>query len=467
MNRTVFLFSLAAALGLIGIAIGIVPMVKVRAPLPPTIVEAPPLQRSADGLVRLTAGLSDPFVALGAEREVFMKIGLEARDVAGRPSRIPVNVAMVLDRSGSMAGEKLEHAKSAARALVNRLGETDRFALITFGSDVTVAYASSPVTPAARDSMLAAIDSIQDVGGTNLSGGIEAGVAQVRANASRYGVNRVILCSDGQANEGVVETEPLLAMSRHFADEGVKLSTIGLGLDFNEDVMMGLASHGDGRYHYLRDPDQLESIFVGEFNRATQAVASNVELTLAPQPGVRIEQIIGYPSQSMGVSSSIRVPDLSSGERLKVVVKLGVLPSHPGNIDIAQVGLHYINIPGGQIAESAKVELAASVTRDERFALGNRDRAVLEDATKAESGFAYMQAAKYLRDGENAKALDLLRGARRVVETRNAFVKSADLSKFERMFDSEEKEVARPLSADDLSNKIKSMSAFGNQAAQE
>jgi Ca-activated chloride channel family protein len=398
---------------------------------------------------------------------VFMKIGLEARDVGGRPTRVPVNVAMVLDRSGSMAGEKLDHAKAAARALVNKLGEADRFALVTFGSDVTVAYASSPVTPSAREAMLSAIDSIQDIGGTNLSGGLEAGVAQVRSNAERYGVNRVILCSDGQANEGVVESESLLGMSHRFADEGVKLSTIGLGLDFNEEVMMGLASQGAGSYHYLRDPDQLETIFVSEFNRATQAIASNVEITLAPAPGVRIEQVIGYPSQSQGPVTTIRVPDLSSGEKLKIVVKVGVTASQLGSVDVSQIGLSYTNIPGGRIAEAANVKLAASVTRDEPFALANRDRGVLEEATKAESGYAYMQAAKYLRDGENAKALGLLRDTRRVVQKRNAYVKSADLSKFEKMFDSDEKEVARPMSADDLSNKTKSMSAFGNQAAQE
>ncbi len=466
MKRTVFLFSLAAALGLVALAIGIVPTIRARViPSPPPAPPSAPQPVSADGLIRLTAGLSDPFIYSGAEREVFLRIGLDARDVGTAPTRVPVNVAVVLDRSGSMAGEKLDNAKSAARALVARLGEADRFALVTFGSDVTLAYASSPVTPSAREAMVSAIDAIQDMGGTNLSGGLEAGVDQVKRHADRYGVNRVILISDGQANEGIVETEGLQHLARRFADDGVKVSTIGLGLDFNEEVMMGIAAEGAGSYHYLRDADQLQPIFVAELNRATQAIATNVELSIAPAPGVRVEQVIGYPWENRGDEATVRVPDLSSGEHVKVVVKLAVNAARPGSIDVSQVGLRYTNIPSGRTAASADVRLAASVTADQRFAMENRDRAVLEEATKAETGLAYMEAAKYLRDGDTARARSVLGVMRATVQKRNAYVKSADLSKFEKMFESDEQAVAAPMAPDALSDTTKKMSSFGSAAA--
>src|SRR5206468_7602583 len=140
-----------------------------------------------------------------------------------------VNLAVVLDRSGSMAGEKLENARRAAHELVDRLNEKDRLAFVTFGSNVTPLFPSTPCSGEAKAQMHRAIDKIYDMGGTNLSGGLEAGLREVKAHAGEYPVNRVVLISDGEANEGVTSHEGLVAISRHALRSGVSVTALGVG----------------------------------------------------------------------------------------------------------------------------------------------------------------------------------------------------------------------------------------------
>lgn len=462
MKRTVFLFSLAAALGLVALALGLTPIIRVVRPEPSKpATTSLPSPASADGLIRMTAGLSDPVLHAGAARKVFLKVDLDARAVGEKPTRVPVNLALVLDRSGSMAGEKLERAKTAARALVGKLSSEDRLAIVTYGSDVTLTFSTSPVTAAAREAMVAAIDAIQDMGGTNLSGGLEVGVAQIRQNRSHYGVNRAILISDGQANEGVVEPRDLAALARKIADQDVKISTIGVGLDFNEEVMLAIADQGAGAYHYLRDADQLESIFVAEIHRATTAIATNVELTIAPAAGVRVDQVIAYAWENRGEVASVRVPDMSSGEKVKVVAKLTVPARHVGDLDVAQVGLRYLNIPAGRVAEAANVKLAVAVTPDERFALANRDKKILEESTVAEAGSLQTEASRHVARGDDRKAQALMQQAATMIRSRNAYVQSAELDAQEKMFADEERSLALPMAPAERQHKAKSFQYFG------
>ena len=192
MKRTAILFAIAGGLGLFALVLGFAPALPltVATPVPtPITLPAPGLQSAGDSL-KLTASLSDPYLLSGGSREVFLKLDLEAIQIAGR-DRAPVNLALVLDRSGSMAGEKIENARKAARQLVAQLNEKDRFALITFGSDVTTLISSAVCTPEAKQRMYAAIDGIYEVGGTNISGGVEAGLAEVAPFKTQYSVSRV------------------------------------------------------------------------------------------------------------------------------------------------------------------------------------------------------------------------------------------------------------------------------------
>jgi Ca-activated chloride channel family protein len=217
MKRTALFFAIAGAVGLLALFVALVPQATTSTtvappPVVPNVSVTPPGPQQAGDALKLSAALSDPYLVLGGQREAFLKIDLDAVRREGT-DRAAVNLAIVLDRSGSMAGEKIEQCRRAARHLVQQLDGRDRFALISFGSDVTQVISSTLATPAAKQQMLSAIDGIVETGGTNLSGGLEAGLAELIAYRSQYNVSRIILLSDGQANEGISDPRGLAAIA--------------------------------------------------------------------------------------------------------------------------------------------------------------------------------------------------------------------------------------------------------------
>jgi len=209
--------------------------------------------------------------------------------------RAPINVALVLDRSGSMSGRPLEAAKDAAKRFAGFLGAGDRLTVVTFDSEVHTIFGPAP---AGDPVALEAIDRIQDGGYTNLSGGWLQGLTHVKSGLVD-GVNRIVLLTDGQANQGVTDGDLLVGMAGGAAQERVSTTCIGFGADFNEDLLQTMAKGGTGNYWYVEKDDQMAGIFAEEIEGlvalAAQNVVVEVELTHPKAAGVSFLQ--SYPVQ--------------------------------------------------------------------------------------------------------------------------------------------------------------------------
>ncbi|MFN7131799.1 MAG: vWA domain-containing protein [Myxococcales bacterium] len=423
MKRTALIFALAASFGMSALLLWLVPALRhgpapVAAPEPPAVPTPPtppvtPLLNTG-GPLTLRATLSDPFLHAGGLREVFLKIDLDAEKAAGS-ERAPVNLALVLDRSGSMAGDKIEHARRAARHLVAQLNERDRFALVTFGSEVTTLVESVQATPEAKQRLMAAIDGISEIGGTNISGGVEAGLAAIIAYKSRYAVSRLVLLSDGQANEGIVSPEGLSALSRKVNAQGVILSAIGVGLDFNEHVMESMADYGGGAYHFLSDSEQLAAIFDRELQQATRTVASSPVLTIRPKGGT-LQEVYGYLSEQDGGVMRVRLPDFAAGEHRKVVVRMLVPASSVGALAVADVSVDYADVTRDRAPATAALSVGATVTPDFQLAAQNRNKDVAAVAAHAEAVKGMREAGKQYAQGRRSEAEAAIRQARKKLE---------------------------------------------------
>ncbi len=247
---------------------------------PPLVVLNPPATAS-DGSIKMSARLSHPYVGLG-QSDVFVTVDLNGVDVPGA-TRSPVNLALVMDRSGSMGGYKLQQAKEAARQLVMQLKPTDRLAVVHFGGDVK-SMDGVFCTPQNKEKLLRFIDNIWDEGGTNIGAGLTAGRDLLMASASEYKVNRIIFMSDGQPTEGIQDSGGLLDVTREIRAHGISVTAIGLGTDFNEDLMQGISSSGGGAYAYLNDAAQLATIFQKDLNQAATQVMHGVNLTFEERP---------------------------------------------------------------------------------------------------------------------------------------------------------------------------------------
>lgn len=472
MKKTAVMFGLAAVLGVVALLLMFLPKVErtVATPTPPpppttpVAVAPPPGPQTGGDVLKLTAALSDPYVLSGSPREVFLKADVEAANVVGT-ERAPVNLALVLDRSGSMAGEKIDQCRRAARQLVEQLDARDRFSLVTFGSDVTTLVSSTLATPEGKTRMLAAIDSIAELGGTNISGGVEAAVAELARYRSDFGVSRIVLMSDGQANEGIADPAGLSSMARRISSQNLTLSSIGVGLDFNERVMESIAEYGGGSYHFLSNAEQLSNIFGGELKQAVATVAIGTSLSVTPAPGVTVADVYGYFSEAAGGATSIRLPDFVSGQKRKVVVRLLVPASAPGNIEVAKVALNYVDVNKNHTAGSVNLAVGAAVTADSSVVLSSRNKDVEAVAAHANALQAMRKASAFAQDGRRDEAEQNLAQAKAVLEKAEAeFGKNAELDQAMGEAKAFEGALSAPAGSAAVNAGAKRIHAFSNSA---
>jgi Ca-activated chloride channel family protein len=411
MNRTTVFLGLAGALALLALVIG-VPRAAGLHFHPPDPTGDPPVV-VADGSIRMEARLSHPYIGTGSS-DVFATIDLTGAQVPGA-SRSPVNVALVIDRSGSMAGEKLAQAKQAARKLVEQLGEQDRIAVIHFGSDVRT-FAGSWATPSNKERLLSYIDGIYDEGGTNIGDGLNAGKVQLLMAREQFKVNRIILMSDGEPTEGVTSAQDLEQLARDIRGQGVTLSAIGLGTDFNEDLMQGLAENGSGAYAYLRDGSQLATIFQKDLQQASTTIARDVLLRLDLPDGVQLGDVLGYHAQLQDRSVTIPMSDFSAGQVERVVVRLRVDARQPGKtVDVTGLKLQYNDLLKGGAA-GAQAQLSALVTERTEEIAAHQDKQATVYAARAQSAANTNQAAELLRKGDKGGAKKLLQANEMIFE---------------------------------------------------
>ncbi|MFM7732629.1 MAG: vWA domain-containing protein [Cyanobium sp.] len=253
---------------------------------------------------------------------------------AANRQRPPLNLALVIDRSGSMAGSKLSHARKAARFLASELSERDRLAIITFDDEVTVLVPSQPV----RDPLLfiSAINTIHSGGGTALFDGWLAGATEVANQLDPQGLNRVLLLSDGQANQGLTDAGAIAARVEGLTQRGISTSAFGLGSGFDEDLMGAVAAAGDGTLAQIETPQQLADLYASELNGLASTVGSKVSLSIRARDGARLVDVFNDLPQT--TAGNFQLPNLRYGQELGIGVRLQ-LPAWAPNQEIAIVRL--------------------------------------------------------------------------------------------------------------------------------
>ncbi|MEB3203349.1 MAG: VWA domain-containing protein [Candidatus Sericytochromatia bacterium] len=264
--------------------------------------------------------------------EVLVTVDVPA--VRSRQPRPPLNLALVLDRSGSMGGEKIAFAREAAACLVRQLAPEDRFSLTVFNDQVEVLQPS--VAMSNPDPVLEAIRQIRPGGCTHLAGGWEAGRQQVADHRAEGALNRIMLVSDGMANRGESRVGALGGWAASAATEGISTTTLGVGSDFHEQLLEAMAREGDGHYYYIEDPAQLPGIFEAELSGMTTLVGERVSIGL--QPGGRAEVLEVLNALDRTPRGGWKLANLRSGARTSVVLRLRV-PPLDGPVEVLSVRL--------------------------------------------------------------------------------------------------------------------------------
>ena len=210
-----------------------------------------------------------------------LQIGLNSPIVADPGSRPPLNLSVVVDVSGSMrdAG-KIDFVRQGLEQLIDALHDDDQVALITYSSDATVLFEMAALRDG-RNQLRSLVRRIDAGGATNLFEGLESGFRQSLGAYDSGRQNRLILLSDGNPTAGITNTDAIMAMSRAFNSEGVGITSVGLGTDFNYELMRGLAEQGDGNYYFVEDAAAVDEVFSQEISYFTVPVAFDLELELS------------------------------------------------------------------------------------------------------------------------------------------------------------------------------------------
>jgi len=244
-------------------------------------------------------------------------------DLSTRPNwkgRPDLNLSLVLDRSGSMEGEKMIRAREAAMFCVNQMLPADRLGVVTFDDRVEVLFPSEPVTN--KQAMKDLIARVTARGSTALHEAWVRGGLTVSERMLDQGINRVVLITDGLANIGITNTDEIVTQSMGLYQRGVSTSTIGIGADFNEDLLMPMAQSGGGNAWHVVEPDDMRHIFQTELEGLIAQHAHTVSLSLIPADGVRIVDVLN--DFDLTETGRYRLPNLQAGSPLDIVAQLKV-----------------------------------------------------------------------------------------------------------------------------------------------
>ena len=341
----------------------------------------------------------------------YVLVEIAAPPASADAVRPRVNVAFVLDRSGSMGGRnKITLAKEALRHGIERLAADDRFAVVVYDNQVDVVAYGRTADAAAKRDAARDLERIEARGSTNLCDGWLRGAEQVALGMDPGAVNRVLLLTDGLANQGKTDPAELQRDAAELRARGISTSTFGLGEDFDERLLGAMADAGGGAFRFIGTAEEIPALIGSEVGELLEVTAKDVVLRIAGPEGLHLEPLAPYPFEQMPREGILHVGDLVADQVVRIVVKLGFPLGEPGR----DAGVEF------SIRDAAG-RLDASATLTWSFADGDandrqpRDREVDRVVARTYADRALRDAVGLNRRGEWEQARALLRGvARRI-----------------------------------------------------
>jgi Ca-activated chloride channel homolog len=344
--------------------------------------------------------------------ERFLLARIAAPRATSERGRKPVNLAIVLDRSGSMSGDKLRVAKAAVEEAIGRLQPDDRFSVVVYDDKIDIVIES---TTASNESRRAAVDRLREIearGSTNLGEGWLRGCEQIARHLTDGGINRCLLLTDGLANIGITDPEDLARHGTELRARGVSTSTFGVGNDFDERLLQALADAGGGHFYYIADAPQIRDAITSEVGETLEVVARDVALEITARDDIRVDAISPYRVGGGGNRTFVYLGELVSEQVIEVVLRLsfpyGLLGRETGAI-VALTDRDGVFATAGAAA-TEPVRLTWSYADDGANDAQPRDRVVDRAVARLFAARARQEAVGRNRNGDFS-------GARRVLES--------------------------------------------------
>jgi Ca-activated chloride channel family protein len=344
--------------------------------------------------------LSHTAVLEGGERRVFAELDVAADAAAQKVARAPLSMAIALDTSGSMAGEKIDEAKRAAIRMIRDMRDDDEIAFVHYDSNPVLVQPLARVGKV-REALIARVQGLEAGGGTNIPPALELAMREL-AEAGKGRVRRVVLASDGLDSTRTLAER----YAKESAEKGVTVSSMGIGLDFDEAYMGGVAKAGHGNFGFVKDAASLATFLHRELEETATTTAENLTAKIRLPDGARLVQASGCDARQLGREVELSVGSLFAGDERRVIVELAVTvaagqtESFDGSVAWAPVG--------GDTATARFAGVAITGTNDALAVEAGRDGAVLANATSVIASAREIQAAEAYQRGDKAGAQALI-----------------------------------------------------------
>lgn len=369
--------------------------------------------------------LSSPTLALridralvraGAHSRRFLLASVTAPEAPRRAMRQPVNVALVLDRSGSMAGaRKFALARQAVEHALAMLHPEDRFTLVVYDNEVDVLTQSTHATGEAKRGALQSLREVGPRGSTDLCGGWLRGCEQVADHLSESAVSRVLLLTDGLANSGITDHTAIAHHASELRQRGVVTSTFGVGEDFDERLLRDMAHEGGGNFYFIEAPEQIPDLLTSELGEALEVVMRRAALHVMLPDGVEARPLNRYRHTRVVGDNELRVElgDLVSAQEIDAVIELTFPTGDVGSTIAVRVSLGSDDSLLTSAEGLVEFTYASHVDNDRQ----PRDRVVDREVARLYAALARAEATEANRHGDFARARQALDGTmRRIME---------------------------------------------------
>ncbi len=376
-----------------------------KVPLVTLLITLLTFTTTAKSRVDLTVAMGNPVLEEGKTQVTELKVGLTGFALQS-VDRAPINLSLVLDKSGSMGGDKIAKAREAALLVVDILGENDIFSLIAYSSGVETLIPATKLTN--KEEVRRKIRSIGASGSTALFGGVSKGIAEVNKFLDMERVNRIILLSDGLANVGPSSPYELGRLGQSAGKKGIAVTTIGLGLGYNEDLMTQLALNSDGNHAFVENSQDLVTIFNKELGDVLSVVAQDVTITIECDDNIRPIRVIDRDADIRGQKVSLNLNQLYSKQEKYIILEVEVPKGKKGKTtQIANVKVSYNNMKTNR-TDNLKGTTKVAFTDSKKEVIAKQDKKVKVQAIKSKANVRSKKAVALRDKGDILGAQEMI-----------------------------------------------------------
>jgi Ca-activated chloride channel family protein len=366
------------------------------------------IQPSSTSLGRFTSGSTimvegragHPKLLRSRQGETFVMLEVTGAGAGSAKAAAPVNLALVIDRSGSMKGTRMQNAISAATVAVDRLNDGDVVSVVTFDTRTSVVVPPSAIGPGVRERVNADIRSIGLGGDTCISCGVEEALSLLDRTTGR--INRMMVLSDGDANHGVRDVPGFRSIGERARGRGASVTTIGVDVDYNEKILTALAQESNGRHYFVENDAGLARIFQEEAESLLRSIASDAEAEIDLGPGVELDRVLDRSFRRSGSRISVPLGTFEKGEVKTVLLKVRAPLGKGGPVKLADVRLRYRDLltdKAGECEGKLDVELT-----DDAAVASDLDPVVEERLNRSETATALKEANFLFEQGKVGEA---------------------------------------------------------------